>query len=274
MIFEEFSESCFLCLINKESNVPPCFIRIDVAHMIHMICMWKCLQGRKQIKDFYVRSIGLLIKSESLEYYDCILRNILILATAESYGTNTFENETPAERARIFLEDLISGIDNIKIHVDDSKEIQILTDFHCNPEKEPQDNTHNSELKKWINNINDNVILEAAVEGNKLNPNYCKDLVKPLISICKEFPLWSAVMVKIFRSPNIVGSSARIEGYFAELKSTIIDKSKPRMRVDKFIVTHLRAIRRSMKLTGSFIKHNNYEINTKVDTNKKKQKCN
>jgi len=73
----------------------------------------------------------------------------------------------------------------------------------------------------------------------------------PLINICKEFPLWSAVMIKILRSPNKIGSSARIEGYFSELKSTIIDKRKPRMRVDKFIVTHLKAIRCSMELSGS-----------------------
>lgn len=38
--------------------------------------------------------------------------------------------------------------------------------------------------------------------------------------------------------------------------------------MDKFIVIHLRVIQGLIKLTGSFIKHNNYEINTKVDTNK------
>jgi len=128
------------------------------------------LARRKKIKDFYVYSIGLLIKSESLEYFDCILRNILILVTAESYGTDIFENETPAKRAKISLEDLISGIDNLKTYTDDSKEMQILTGFHCDLQKEPHDNTHNSELKKWINNIKYDVILEAAAEGNRLNP--------------------------------------------------------------------------------------------------------
>lgn len=148
MTLEEFSEACFLRLLNRESNVPPCFIRIDVAHIIHMMCRWNCLQGRKQIKDFYIRSMGLLIKSESLKYFNCILRNILILATAETYGTDTSENETPAERVKIFLEDLISGIDIFQLNANDSKVTQILNDFHCDPEKEPQDNTQNSELKK------------------------------------------------------------------------------------------------------------------------------
>lgn len=61
-------------------------------------------------------------------------------------------------------------------------------------------------------------------------------------------------MVYIFKSPHKIGSSARIEGYFADLKSTIIDKRKPRLRIDKCIVIHLRSIRGSMKLTGSKMK--------------------
>jgi hypothetical protein len=74
------------------------------------------LARRKLIKDFYIRSMGLLIKSESHEYFNCILRNILIFATTETYGTDTSKNETPAERAKIFLEDLISGIDNFQFN--------------------------------------------------------------------------------------------------------------------------------------------------------------
>lgn len=40
-------------------------------------------------------------------------------------------------------------------------------------------------------------------------------------------------MVKDFKSPNKIGPSSRIEGYFSDLKSTIIDKRKPRLRVEQ-----------------------------------------
>jgi len=37
MTLEEFSKSCFLRLINRETNVPPCLIHIDVAHINYML---------------------------------------------------------------------------------------------------------------------------------------------------------------------------------------------------------------------------------------------
>jgi len=69
-------------------------------------------------------------------------------------------------------------------------------------------------------------------------------------------------MVIYFKCPNKIGSSARIEGYFADLKSTVIDKRKPRLKLDKFVVTHLRAIRGSMKIAKSVTK-----MNESVDLN-------
>lgn len=105
MSLKEYSEACFAFLTNKTTDLPTSFIRIDIAHFIHMVCRWKSLQKRKQIKDFYVQSICLLIKSENIDQFDCILRNILILAIAEKDGYDDTNQETPAETARIFLED-------------------------------------------------------------------------------------------------------------------------------------------------------------------------
>lgn len=67
-------------------------------------------------------------------------------------------------------------------------------------------------------------------------------------------------MVDAYKSPNKLASSAMVEGYFGELKASIINKKVGRMRVDKFLVTHLRSIRGSVKL----VKHDvnmNYKKN-------------
>lgn len=94
-------------------------------------------------------------------------------------------------------------------------------------------------LITWLNSVERDTIQESAVIGHRLNAYYCPELKRPLLNICKEFPLWSVVIVIHFKCPNKIGSSARIEGYFADLKSTVIDKRKPRLRLDKFVVTHL-----------------------------------
>jgi len=60
--------------------------------------------------------------------------------------------------------------------------------------------------------------------GDRLNALHCPDLIKPLLRICSEFPLWSAVTVPHFKSPNLTATSARVEGYFSTLKSSILTK--------------------------------------------------
>jgi len=50
----------------------------------------------------------------------------------------------------------------------------------------------------------------------------------------------------------------QIEGYFSDLKSTVIDKRKPRLPVDKFLVNHFRSIRGLIKIAKN-------EMNDKID---------
>lgn len=56
---------CFMVINNQSNELPPCFIRIDVAHIIKLFCSLKCLKGtrNKRLKEFYVRGIRLLITS-------------------------------------------------------------------------------------------------------------------------------------------------------------------------------------------------------------------
>lgn len=103
-----------------------------------------------------------------------------------------------------------------------------------------------------MHDVKDKSIQKSKVVGDHINGLFCMDVVKSLKNICFEFPLWSAVMVDHFSSPNLKASSARVEGYFSTLKSSIIKKNT-RMREDKYLVTHLRAIRGDIKITGSLV---------------------
>lgn len=270
MSLQEYSETCFKILKQLSvSNEVVCFVRIDVAHMVHMLCRWKCLKGRRLIKDFYVRSIGLLIQANSLDYFEQVLQNILILAMAEFDGYSDFNN-VPAEDARIYLENLISNISDDYNAIDEEyKGISNDETFFCDPETLTEDfNDQPISIMEWIQNIKQISSDKAIIIGNRLNAYHCPDLVKPLLRICNEFPLWSGVMVDYFSSPNKIGSSARIEGYFSDLKSTVIDKRKPRLRVDKFLVNHLRSIRGLIKIAKSEMndKNSNY-INDNLEVN-------
>lgn len=83
-------------------------------------------------------------------------------------------------------------------------------------------------------------------------------------------------MVQQFNSPNHIASSAMVEGYFKDLKSSIIDKKLPRMRIDKFFVAHLIAINGAVKLVKCDVDikyktiDNDYDYGVKTLFNPKK----
>ncbi|KAF0705554.1 Uncharacterized protein FWK35_00033534, partial [Aphis craccivora] len=44
---KDYVKVCFDYLIGIENNLPECFVRIDITHMVHILfCRWKCLKVR------------------------------------------------------------------------------------------------------------------------------------------------------------------------------------------------------------------------------------
>lgn len=54
-----YVQQCFEVAIGLHQNLPVCYIRIDVAHVIKIFCRNKNLQEKKNkmLKDFYVRGM-------------------------------------------------------------------------------------------------------------------------------------------------------------------------------------------------------------------------
>lgn len=65
-----------------------------------------------------------------------------------------------------------------------------------------------------VQNIKQISSKKALFVDNRLNVYNCQGLVKLLLRIWNEFPLWSGIIVDYFSSPNKIGSSKRIEGYY------------------------------------------------------------
>jgi len=57
-----------------------------------------------------------------------------------------------------------------------------------------------STINTWLDEIKFSSIEKSNVVGDRIRALYCPDLIKPLMRICSEFPLWSAVMVQHFGS--------------------------------------------------------------------------
>ncbi|GAA6084538.1 golgin subfamily A member 6-like protein 22 isoform X1 [Tachysurus ichikawai] len=100
-----YINECYGVLLGKQSaKVPPCFVRIDVAHCIKMICQWDCLKKKPhRIKDFFVRSMAQLIMSQSMEDARELLRYITIVALSETEGNDSSGAPNISERCKKYL---------------------------------------------------------------------------------------------------------------------------------------------------------------------------
>lgn len=97
----KYTNKCFLLLNDKTREVPKCYIRLDVAHMIKIFCRFKCLliKKDKSLKEFYVRGMRLLLTSDTLTQFEEILQDLFNVMMCETDGWIDDNNtlKTPSE---------------------------------------------------------------------------------------------------------------------------------------------------------------------------------
>jgi len=84
--------------------------------------------------------------------------------------------------------------------------------------------------------------------GSKINGYYLPEYGNELIRVCHLFPLWTNIMVPVFKCPNITASSAPVESDFNQLKNRILRNECKPITLDRFVLTHLNAISGLMKM--------------------------
>lgn len=82
-----------------------------------------------------------------------------------------------------------------------------------------------------------------------------------ICKICRNFVLWSAVMVGPFNSPYPRASTATVESDFANLKTRVLRNENLPMSIDKFVSLHLNAIDGQTKICQA-----NVSVDDEADT--------
>lgn len=71
----------------KKIKKPPCFIRIDKAHLIKNVVSCVPLKNKpKRLRDFYVYSVCLLMNATTLKEAEDILYSTLVVCLAKTEG--------------------------------------------------------------------------------------------------------------------------------------------------------------------------------------------
>lgn len=71
----------------QTNQLPPCYIRIDVAHLIKNVVTTDSLKTvRKKVRDFYIRCVGILLKTDNIEEAKDFITKVLLIANSTTEG--------------------------------------------------------------------------------------------------------------------------------------------------------------------------------------------
>lgn len=127
---------------------------------------------------------------------------------------------------------------------------ELPEDSQYNIEEIDEDNQNPREdlTVNFIKEIEMESQIDSSIIGNRDSAYYAPDLIKHLKRYCHDFPLWTAVMQKHFKSPFTIASSASVESDFIELKNQILLFVVCPLTADRFVVRHIQIINQNAKL--------------------------
>ena len=248
---------------NSELEKPATYIRIDVAHLIHLVCRWKCFEKVTHpcIKSFFVRCVSLMVDCQT----HAELQKIFLLTCV--VGLQTHDDAElgvslvrTTKEARELLEDFIAFRgeeyrEELEVKVEEKNEkyrmefermgIKDYVDNQLDPEdislKNPKvipewkkDLETGEPIVQWVRRQ-----LAKAMEqksgGQNLNPFFLPDFIQTLSQLVKEYPLWTAAALP-YDAPH--STSAPAEAAFKDLKTRTFGNLPKPIRIDKFIRVH------------------------------------
>jgi len=227
--------------------VPQCFVRIDVAHFVKICSKWSSLKTvPRRVREIILRSIGVLIKCQSLTEIHALLLSLFIVITNESDGTNLMTNEdTPCETHKQIIMsatsfgfiDFEKQFEEIIATAESEDDARILVEEEFELQNKGLDQFDNP-FQEWANGIFEKS-KSFVQEGSGINPLYLPSLVPVLIKSMKLLPLWSAVMLPIFKYGDEVCSSAAIESNFKKLKNITMQHVPLPTNLETFLENHI-----------------------------------
>lgn len=253
---EDYADAC------NNSNLPKCYVRIDVAHFVKKYSNFlKPLS--KRVKIFYLGAIGQLILCRSITSAKEIIQSIFVVALSETDGKLKTGNVTQCDKARIKLINLMTNeLETENFEADNNNavfEIENATEI---------DNLNNSFENSWAlwgkQILNDARSSITSDEGDRINPLYFPQLVDRLIVDIRLLPLWTNIYRDKFGYGRIPASSNSVESEFNKLKSLLL-KNCPLLRIDLFIQKHVNYLHGIMKIVSAHDQSLSIDANNEFD---------
>lgn len=250
---KNYISDCYRWISGENLQYPlRCYIRVDIAHLIKIICNKNVFDKKHpKVKNFFVRCVGIMSTCDNIEDFITLLTSVFIVAYSEYDGKDIDGNDVICAEKQLFLFERIKSF--TFTDDDNDKQYDYLDDF---------DESKN--LNSFINNIREQAekFAKEIVETDTYNVFYCPELVINLVKLAKHFPIWTGIMTGYFPLSSNIATSCRCEAYFKELKHSDLGSNYEPMRVDKFVIRHIKSIESLCKLEHAAIKRTNEKVAT------------
>lgn len=245
LTLEDYSDAC------KNSQLPRCYIRIDVAHFIKKYSNF-LKNTRPRIKKFYLSLLGQLILCRNIETAEEILTCILIISRSETEGNTQQNKPTMCEEYKIKVKHLFMSTDEETpcLETEDTNSVD---------DNEDHENITNG-LYQWAKCIDEKIQLKITDIGDRENAHYMPAFADKLITDTKYLPLWSCICRDKFGFGRIPASSASVEGDFHIIKNIFLKNEQTLMGADLFITKHVKFLSGRVKLVNAMLQDKDTEI--------------
>lgn len=226
--FKVYLSNCHAAVTKSTNEIPQCYIRSDIAHLIKSITRWDCFNKyNSKVKDFYIRIIGYMSKIESYSDFRKIVFDVYVICQSPKIDIEGSSSKTWSS-----LENLKECV---KLHPNSYCEESCCCDFCIETSTlditlEDEDFDFESEqigqkeVDVILNEINDlkvSALKYISSENNhRDNDYYCNELTSKdfITGLFTEYPTWTNIMVDIFRTTIKVATSGRSEALFSDLR--------------------------------------------------------
>jgi len=210
---QDYLNTCFEIVINKKNIFLATYIRLDVSHLVVIVCRWTCIKKHPfaKVRQFYIRSICHAYQMREIENLEYLLESILVVALSHSL-TSDSGRESLSQTRFEYVNSIIKGTPITEI---DKNEEEIEQAEVCKNKKSEEDEFH-EDLKQcsetwmtWSARIYNqaSAIASQCHDGETLNAYYNVEAAENIKRLMYYLPLWTGIMIPFFGIGSRVATS-------------------------------------------------------------------
>lgn len=185
----DYMQACYDVIIKKSQTLPDIFIRLDVSHLVAIICRWDCLKRHplSKVRQFYIRIICQAYKMETLYELEQFFEAVLIVAMSPSIGQN-LQSQIKYD----YVSNIIKGTFSDEGFKSDEET--------CNNEDiiDLENNCYTGWLE-WSKEIYEKATVTADCEnGDNVNAFYSIEVANKIKKLMCYVPIWTGILLPFF----------------------------------------------------------------------------